>query len=515
MTALEMPPVRAPIGKKLEGGKPSSASGKVETPKATPRAAGTTKETPRGAGKRAKKSSRELDAGSSANEGGKTSKKGNKKALLLTLERLLELIATSRAKTEEFEKMVGSFDSLTSKLGNTLNKYFESGKKEKDIFKEMDKNGDGKIVRARERAALLTVGDMHRVNWSSHCRILSELACRILSELACRILSMHAGAQLTCSTHVLAQSKMEFRQYLRDIGIMGKDCTAAQVDKLFMELDADGSGELSPTEIVEGVVLFRKNAKEAKEKAQKAEANAAHWRARAACAEKAAETVRRYEDAKLEIERIKNEPSAESRLAEMFRKKNLKPMDMMQQFDDDKNGAIDLSEFISNIRRMGLEAVSDEDLGRIFASFDSDGSGTLDLKELQTNLHKLNDAQAAEAELLKTLQKDLKTLQIAAQAEQEAVQQQIEEDEATEKAEAALKAEAAKKKEEEEALALAKAEEAKKKKEAKLAEEKALFEEKVYERRLQKQNTIVGIKDPMPMPLAKALTKRKTDDEED
>ena len=371
----------------------------------------------------------------------------------------------------------------------------------------MDKNGDGKIVRARERAALLTVGDMHRVNWSSHCRILSELACRILS--------MHAGAQLTCSTHVLAQSKMEFRQYLRDIGIMEKDCTAAQLDKLFMEVDTDGSGELSPTEIVEGVVLFRKNAKEAKEKAQKVEANAAHWRARAACAEKAAETVRRYEDAKLEIERIKNEPSAESRLAEMFRKKNLKPMDMMQQFDDDKNGAIDLSEFISNIRRMGLEAVSDEDLGRIFASFDSDGSGTLDLKELQTNQHKLNDAQAAEAELLKTLQKDLKTLQIAAQAEQEAVQQQVEEDEATEKAEAALKAEAAKKKEEEEALALAKAEEAKKKKEAKLAEEKALFEEKVYERRLQKQNTIVGIKDPMPMPLAKALTKRKTDDEED
>ena len=151
--AGEMPATaRAPIGKKLEGGKPSSASGKVETPKATPRAAGTTKETPRGAGKqRAKKSSRELDAGSSANEGGKTSKKGNKKALLLTLERLLELIATSRAKTEEFEKMVGSFDSLTSKLGNTLNKYFESGKKEKDIFKEMDKNGDGKIVRARER----------------------------------------------------------------------------------------------------------------------------------------------------------------------------------------------------------------------------------------------------------------------------------------------------------------------------------------------------------------------------
>jgi len=307
---------------------------------------------------------------------------------------------------------------------------------------------------------------------------------------------------------------MEFRQYLRDIGIMGKAFTAAQVDKLFMELDGDGSGELSPGEIVEGVVLFKKNAKEAKEKTQKAEATSAHWRARAACAEKAAEAVRRYEDAKLEIERIKNEPSAESRLAEMFRKKNLKPMDMMQQFDDDKNGAIDLSEFMLNIRKMGLEA-SDEDLGRIFASFDSDGSGTLDMKELQTNMHKLNDAQSAEAELLKTLQKDLKTLQLAAQAEQEVVQQQIEEDEATEKAEAALKAEAAKRKEEEEALALAKAEEAKKKKEAKLAEEKALFEEKVYERRLQKQNTIVGIKDTMPMPLAKALTKRKTGDEED
>jgi len=307
---------------------------------------------------------------------------------------------------------------------------------------------------------------------------------------------------------------MEFRQYLRDIGIMGKAFTAAQVDKLFMELDVDGSGELSPSEIVEGVVLFKKNAKEAKEKTQKAEANAAHWHARAACAEKAAEAVRRYEDAKLEIERIKNEPSAESRLAEMFRKKNLKPMDMMQQFDNDKNGAIDLSEFMFNIRKMGLEA-SDEDLGRIFASFDSDGSGTLDMKELQTNMHKLNDAQSAEAELLKTLQKDLKTLQLAAQAEQEVVQQQIEEDEATEKAEAALKAEAAKRKEEEEALALAKAEEAKKKKEAKLAEEKALFEEKVYERRLQKQNTIAGIKDTMPMPLAKALTKRKSGDEED
>ncbi|KOO22183.1 hypothetical protein Ctob_005336 [Chrysochromulina tobinii] len=302
--------------------------------------------------------------------------------------------------------MVGSFVSLTSKLGNTLNKYFESGKKEMDIFKEMDKNGDGKI------------------------------------------------------------SKMEFRQYLRDIGIMGKAFTAAQVDKLFMELDVDLSGELSPSEIVEGVVLFKKNAKEAKEKTQKAEANAAHWRARAACAEKAAEAVRRYEDAKLEIERIKNEPSAESRLAEMFRKKNLKPMDMMQQFDNDKNGAIDLSEFMFNIRKMGLEA-SDEDLGRIFASFDSDGSGTLDMKELQTNMHKLNDAQSAEAELLKTLQKDLKTLQLAAQAEQE------------------------------------------------LAEEKALFEEKVYERRLQKQNTIAGIKDTMPMPLAKALTKRKSGDEED
>jgi hypothetical protein len=91
------------------------------------------------------------------------------------------------AAAEEQERLGKEMATLHAKVGEKLGEMIDAGKKSKDVFREMDKNSDGHV------------------------------------------------------------SKMEFRQSMRSLGLMGKEYGAAEVDALFDELDKDHGGDLDLT----------------------------------------------------------------------------------------------------------------------------------------------------------------------------------------------------------------------------------------------------------------------------
>lgn len=429
-----MPPTSRPSLNTSKGG--TATNRPQATPKGRPA-------TPKSAGKAA--TSRGTTSGSAPSEKSeKPTKRTNKKAQALTAGKLLEIVEAQLATAKEFEDRIGTFDSLTSKLGNALGALFEGGMSMKEIFAKMDKNKDGKVT------------------------------------------------------------KMEFRQAIRDLGLMGEEYTVIHVDKLFTELDADHSTDLNLDELKEALVLFKQHAKEAKEATIAAETKSVYWRARAEESKIAAEAVAKSEDAKAEVERLKNEPSAESRLAGLLVKKNLKPNDLFSQMDANKNGIVDVGEFGNSLRKLGLDA-SDEELKRIYTGFDKDGSGDLDLSEVKGTVKSLFDAKVLEAENLKVLTKELGPLEKQAQVAQASILKLLDEDEVAKLAEEEKKAKEEADRWAAKASAKAKAEAAKEKKAAKLEVEKQQFEAKVQERRLTRH-------DSMPLVLTKQKTRRLSSD---
>lgn len=451
-----MPPTQRPALNTTKAGKTTNRSlatpkGSLATPKSRPQTPKAVPQTPKSAGLQTPKAAgkvttaRDSTSGGLADKDGPKAKRANKKALALTAEKLLEIVEMHLSKAKEFDEKVGSFDSLTSKLGNALSALFEGGMSLKDIFTKMDKNGDKMIT------------------------------------------------------------KMEFRQAIRDLGLMGAEYTVVHVDKLYAEMDADKSGDLDITEMKEAVSAFKKHAAEAKQSTEEAESKSAYWRERAEQTKTAAEVVEKFEKARVKLERMKNEPSAEARLAGLLTKKNLKPGDLLAQMDQNQNGSVDVGEFSSTLKKLGLEA-SDEELGRIFSSLDKDGGGSLDMGELRSSVKNLYDAKMAEVEHLKALTKALGPMEKEAVEAQMAVLKQLEDDEAAKVEEAEKQAKVEAEKWAAETEAKAKAEEARQRKEAKIREEKEQFEAKIHERRLVRQDTMGAHAAGPPV-----LTRQKTE----
>ena len=67
-------------------------------------------------------------------------------------------------------------------------------------------------------------------------------------------------------------------------------------------------------------------------------------------------------------------PTPEAKLTALLVKKNLKPADIITQWDSDHGGSIDANEFVKNVLKMGLD-VTREELLIIFKRFDTSGDG--------------------------------------------------------------------------------------------------------------------------------------------
>ena len=144
-----MPPARPAInaglaakGKAANTSQRKNSASPKATPKSTPRAASPGKISKGGStsgnGKVSKK-----DKGGKEEAALKGNKAREKAAQELTADIILERAASQLRMAEELEQQKGTFGSLHSALGEKMGAMLEvDGKKLKDVFQVMDKNGD-------------------------------------------------------------------------------------------------------------------------------------------------------------------------------------------------------------------------------------------------------------------------------------------------------------------------------------------------------------------------------------
>ena len=161
---------------------------------------------------------------------------------------LEELASLQEAKASEAEGGMGK-RSLAASLGDVLEESTKTKAATKEFIRKMDKNGDGSI------------------------------------------------------------SKMEFRQSMRELGLTGGTAgySSAEVDALYVQLDADGGGDVDLQEITQGIKDMRATAKKvAAEDAERAEL-ASNWRGRAEKTRHALALVQAHEEAFVELKAVRAE----------------------------------------------------------------------------------------------------------------------------------------------------------------------------------------------------------------
>ena len=71
-------------------------------------------------------------------------------------------------------------------------------------------------------------------------------------------------------------------------------------------------------------------------------------------------------------------------LVQIMKKHHARILEIFNTLDEDGNGSVDIREFVTVIRRLGLAAgASDEEVRRLFAAVDKDGSGSVTMSELE------------------------------------------------------------------------------------------------------------------------------------
>ena len=276
---------------------------------------------------------------------------------------------------------------------------------------------------------------------------------------------------------------------------------------LFSDIDADHGGTIDPAEMKAALALLRSQAKERQEQARAHEKAAARCHRRGKQIDEVHATTLLFEEAADNLHTMRvmlgyEEPKYQGgvivgelgvRLYGSVMKKNMKIGELIKQWDKDKDGSIDLSEFVTNVKAL-VPSAEEQETQDLFASLDSgQKDGALDLEELNRMLRTLEQratkakseesyvsvnvkelkkaALKAQAELLDALQKDE-----AEQAEREAANQAAEEEKARDREEAAR---AAKEKRASKAAA-AKA-------------EKAAFQARVSEKRRSSASETLGV----------------------
>ena len=378
--------------------------------------------------------------------------------------------------------------SLPSQLGELLQQKMEDGMRTKELAKEffaqMDKNGDGAI------------------------------------------------------------SKMEFRQTMRELGLMGKEYGAADCDSLFSVLDKDGGGDLDLHEITIGLKSLQVQAKKVAAEGASAATKANELLEKAAEARQSAAAVEAWEAALNNSDVLRNwstawhsAASAELQLGTMLKASGLKPAEIVSGWDaapeDDgdgsfnggsfngssfnggsfkprrgvtsntgnvggfgKLGMVDKDSFVRNMMRLAKElktgdgpAMRREDVVTVFHDLDKSGEGNMDEAALKVALRvlmdKVGEAEQRERKHLKQLEFDARAAQLEVKERQELEEKRAEEAASAEAAAAevaAAEVEAAKAAEEAKRAAKA----------AREAEDIKAFEEKVAAKRRGKKQSLAG-----------------------
>ena len=234
-------------------------------------------------------------------------------------------------------------------------------------------------------------------------------------------------------------SKMEWRVAMRST-FGDAQCPVAEVDALFAELDSNGDGDLALAELAGAVRQLKSRAQEVASIERRAADRAEYWRARAEETRDAARTVAEWEAAVEELATLRNSPTPEVRLGMLLARKGLKPADLLARLDADRSGRLSVDEFTEGVLGLGIES-TEEEIAGLFSSLDGDGTGELDYRELTEAVGHLHASKMEAQENERRLAKQVLVLEKGARAAQNHIWGLLEAD-ADAKADAEAKAEA-------------------------------------------------------------------------
>jgi hypothetical protein len=102
----------------------------------------------------------------------------------------------------------------------------------------------------------------------------------------------------------------------------------------------------------------------------------------AAALQAAAELTSAYESAHEALERGKAFPSIDRRVGDGLRARNVKIGELVNGWDDNGggDGTVDMAEFVSHVRRLGVMG-GDDELEDLFRRVDKSGNGGLDVAD--------------------------------------------------------------------------------------------------------------------------------------
>ena len=196
-------------------------------------------------------------------------------------------------------------------------------------------------------------------------------------------------------------TKHEFRQHTRKL--LGNP-DSKDVDALFEAFDVDGGGSLDPDELKAAFKKLQMHAIKREQQLPAVLEKVAYYEQRAAKVQAAIDAAK---DATRSGEQAKNVHATtpvDVRLGSLLRKKSMKASEIIQRWDPSGDGQIDIFEFRTNVRGLGLEASNDE-LDDLFRSLDEDGGGTLDMPEVKHALSTLQEAASSSDKAAKKLEK--------------------------------------------------------------------------------------------------------------
>ena len=262
-------------------------------------------------------------------------------------------------------------------------------------------------------------------------------------------------------------SKLEFRVNVRKIGLSETTATTQQIDSLFDSLDLDNvretawpcpppppspiardalalqmvlinsmaldscspqSGQLEIREVKAGLKKMANDVEVQHEKAGRVQERATNLRRIAGLFSQAADDTTKVDDAeRILSDHLAGTPS--QRLGALLKARQVKVSNVVAEWDKDGSGTIDRSEFVDQVKALGLKE-SNEDIAGIFMQMDEDSSGELSVDEIMNAMKKLASdsitAKSAENKQVKVVARARKQ----AEASQQAAQSALHKDEA-------------------------------------------------------------------------------------
>ena len=148
-------------------------------------------------------------------------------------------------------------------------------------------------------------------------------------------------------------SKTEFRINVRKLGMTDD---VHDIDKLYDELDESGDGSLDLGELRVALKKLQDDAGAAAKQGALVQEHAAGLLKVAEAFDLAAVDAEKVEMAEVQLERMKNNRSAASRLGALLTSRNVKIGDVVRQWDKDGDGSVDPKEFRTHLIKLGFKA---------------------------------------------------------------------------------------------------------------------------------------------------------------